>query len=139
LVNSVRHILLVLIASVLALTVLPIADSQAKKRQEIRLYKVNKDGITQRLRFTSRKSKRPGCHNLLLRSRVFKVSHFGYEHCKVYRKKECDPDSIVEFQHDKVDETVFELSQGYLWQPVGEHKRGEKIKSWFCEAKDKPS
>ena len=112
-------------------------DAKAKKnRQDVRLYKVNKDGITQRLRFTKRKAKREGCQNLLLKSRVFKISQFGYKHCVVYSKKNCEEDSKMEFTHSKFDDLVIELEQGYGWQPVGEHKRGERMKSWMCLSND---
>ncbi len=116
----------------LAVLSLDTQDAFAKKRQEMRLYKVNKDGITQRLRFTSRKSKRPGCHNLLLKSRVFKVSQFGYKSCQVFSEKNCAADSLILFKHNKIDEWVGDLDQGYLWQPIGDQKRGQKMKSWSC-------
>jgi len=38
------------------------------------------------------------------------------------------------FHRDKKEEaSTTELSEGYGWYPVGEHKRGEKVKSWYCE------
>jgi len=45
-------------------------DSQASDRQEIRFYKIHKGGATQRIRFTAKKAKRPGCHNFLRRARL---------------------------------------------------------------------
>lgn len=108
--------------------------SAQKNRQEIRFYKVNKDGITQRLRFTKRKSKRLGCKNLLLKSRVFKISQFGFKHCVVYNKKDCEEGTEMQFKHSNFDELQTELTQGYGWQPDGEHARGERMKSWMCQA-----
>jgi len=106
----------------------------AKSRQEVRFYKVNKDGISQRLRFTTKKSRRAGCHNLIKKARIHKVSHFGYAYCEVFQSSDCLEESKMQFAHDKVEESQTQLSQGYGWQPIGEHERGEKMKSWRCVA-----
>lgn len=110
-----------------------VSAAKKKKRQDLRLYKVNKDGISQRLRFTKHKSKREGCQNLLLKSRVFKVSQFGFKYCVMYSKKNCEAGSEMSFEHPNVDQAeTIELSQGYAWLPIGEHDRGERMKSWMC-------
>lgn len=135
--TTLKHCSIALLAVAL-IGLSPFSSVEAKKekkRQEIRLYKVNKDGITQRLRFTKRKSKRQGCQNLILKSRVFKISHFGFKHCIVYSKKDCEEGTEMQFSHPKVDDLqTVELAQGYAWQPIGEHKRGERMKSWMCIA-----
>ena len=106
----------------------------ANERQTIRLYKANKDGITQALRFTASKARKPGCHNLIRKTRLYSTVQFGYEVCHVYAKKSCDADSIMSFHIEKEPEThTSDLIEGYSWYPVGEHKRGEKAKSWYCE------
>lgn len=102
-------------------------------RQEIRFYKINKDGITQRLRFTTRKSREAGCHNLLKRARLYRAMQFGYHACQVFSEKNCASDALMAFKRDKEDESVNLLTQGYGWYPLGEHERGEIIRSWRCE------
>ena len=107
---------------------------EADERQEIRFYKINKDEITQRLRFTIKKSRRPGCHNFLRKARLHKATQFGYASCKVFNKKNCAEESVLQFYREKEpEEPVTELDQGYGWLPVGEHKRGEVVRSWYCE------
>jgi len=107
---------------------------EAKDRQRFSLYKINKDGITQTLRFTTRKGRKPGCHNLLRKARIHQAVQFRYKVCHVYAKKSCDAESIMSFHLEKEPETTTtDLSQGYAWYPVGDHKRGEKAKSWYCE------
>ncbi len=109
-------------------------NALANDRQTIRLYKANKDGITQALRFTAGKARKPGCHNLRLKTRLFSAVQFGYETCHVYAKKSCNAESIMSFHTEKEPEMhTTDLSEGFSWYPVGEHKRGEKAKSWYCE------
>lgn len=103
------------------------------ERQEIRFYKINKDGLTQRLRFTRKKARKPGCHNFIRKARLHRAVQFAYENCRVYAKKDCEKESIMPFYRDKEPEPTTELTQGYGWYPVGEHERGERVKSWFCE------
>jgi hypothetical protein len=106
----------------------------ANDRQRISFYKINKDGITQALRFTARKARSPGCHNFIKKARLHRVVQFQYKVCHVYAKKRCDADSIMSFYLEKEPESqTTDLTQGYGWLPVGEHKRGEKAKSWHCE------
>ncbi len=107
--------------------------SVASDRKEIRFYKINKDEITQRLRFTRKKSRQPGCHNFLRKARLHRAVQFAYKTCRVYAKKNCAEESIMAFYRDKEPEPTTELSQGYGWYPIGEHERGELVKSWYCE------
>ncbi len=110
------------------------SDALGKERQDIRFYKINKDEITQKLRFTNRKARKPGCHNFIKRARLHRTVQFGYKVCRVYAKKNCKDESLMSFYREKEPEfKTTELSQGYGWYPVGEHKRGEKVKSWYCE------
>ena len=106
----------------------------AKQRQEIRFYKANKDGITSRMRFTTRKSRKHGCHNLIKSSRLFRVSQFGYQSCFIYSEKDCREDSKMTFSRDKGKVESTELLQGYGWSPLGDNPRGEKMKSWQCSS-----
>lgn len=103
-------------------------------RQEIRFYKKNKDESTQKIRFTKRKARKPGCHNFIKKIRLHRTVQFAYQQCQVFTKKECVDDSVLSFYKIKEpDLLVTELSQGYGWYPVGEHPRGQKVKSWHCE------
>ncbi|RBP53408.1 hypothetical protein [Arenicella xantha] len=107
--------------------------AETKQRQEIRFYKINKDGITQRLRFTTKKSRSAGCHNLVKRGRLHRAMQFGYGSCQIFAKKDCDATSLMTFKREKETEVVSDLTQGYGWLPIGEHERGEHFRSWHCE------
>lgn len=108
--------------------------SFSKERKDIRFYKINKDEITQKIRFTNRKARKPGCHNFIKKVRLHRTVQFGYQACRVYSKKNCKEESVMKFYREKEPEfTTAELTQGYGWYPVGERKRGERVKSWSCE------
>lgn len=108
--------------------------SLANDRQRISFYKINKDGITQALRFTRGKARKPGCHNLIRKARLHRVVQFQYKVCHVYAKKSCNAESIMRFhQEGEPETTTTDLSEGFGWYPVGDNKRGEKAKSWHCE------
>ena len=112
-------------------------QAQAGERQRISFYKINKDGITQALRFTRGKARRPGCHNFIRKARLHKVVQFQYRQCQVFSQKNCAADSQMQFYRDDEPEILANnLSSGYGWRPVGDHKRGEKAKSWHCTAID---
>jgi hypothetical protein len=103
-------------------------------RQDIRFYKINKDKITQKILFTTRKARKPGCHNFVKKVRLHRTVQFAYEQCHVFSKKDCVEDSIMSFHLEKEPELLTtELTQGYGWYPAGDHPRGEKVKSWSCE------
>ena len=108
------------------------APSIANERHSIRFYKINKDGITQTIRFTASKARKPGCHNFIRKARLHRVVQFQYKSCRVYSKKGCDAESLMSFYRDKEPTPTTELSEGFGWYPVGDHERGEKAKSWFC-------
>jgi hypothetical protein len=129
----VARSLFVALFSALILTASSLPTVNAAGKQEIRFYKINKDGITQRLRFTTRKSRQPGCHNFLKRARLHRAVQFAYSNCRVYQEKDCADSSVMSFTRDKEPEPTTELSQGYGWYPVGEHERGELVRSWYCE------
>ena len=108
--------------------------ADAKTRQRISFYKINKDDITQALRFVRGKARKPGCHNFIRKARLHKVVQFSYQQCQVYSEKNCAADSIMQFYRDDEPEIIqSDLSEGFGWRPVGEHKRGEKAKSWNCD------
>ncbi len=112
-------------------------QAQASERQRISFYKINKDGITQALRFTRGKARKPGCHNFIRKARLHKVVQFQYQQCQVFSRKNCAADSLMQFYRDDEPEILANnLSSGFGWRPVGDHKRGEKAKSWHCTAID---
>ena len=124
----------VMVVSATLVIAVSVSNAKANDRQRISFYKINKDGITQALRFTARQARKPGCHNFLRKSRLHRVVSFGYEVCHVYSTKSCDTESIMSFYREKEPEIkTTDLAEGFGWFPVGDHKRGEKAKSWYCE------
>ncbi len=105
----------------------------AQTRQEIRFYEANKFIQTDRVSFTSRKGKLPGCHNFLIRTRVYQANQIGYANCSLYEQKDCVSDSIVEVNRTKDDTPVTSLSQGFSWFPIDENERGAILRSWQCD------
>lgn len=122
-----------------AVSLLPTAhaakpNDQRQLKQEIRFYKINTDNITQKIPFTKRKARKPGCHNFIKKARLHRTVQFAYKQCHVFAEKECQADSIMTFYKEKEPALhSTRLTQGYGWYPVGDHPQGEKAKSWFCE------
>ena len=106
---------------------------QAEVRQDLRLYRINKDGIASRFWFTRGKARKTGCQNIRKRSRLHRAVQFGYAKCSIYTKKDCAADTIVSFTRKDDLTPTTELLQGYSWFTVSEHSRGVRIKSWRCE------
>jgi len=131
--NTLKALACLMCATLIALCSVP--QSQASERQRISFYKINKDGITQALRFTRRKARKPGCHNFIRKARLHKVVQFQYAQCQVFSQKNCSADSQMQFyRDDEPDILAKNLTSGFGWRPVGDHKRGEKAKSWHCQA-----
>ena len=105
----------------------------AKERKEIRFYKMNNLQQSDRIRFTRKKARNPGCHNFLKKTRVFKAVQFGYESCTLYSKKDCAEDSVIAVTRKKESTPISNLSQGYGWLTESEDKRGAKLRSWTCQ------
>jgi hypothetical protein len=131
--RSTQALKYVSIVCAVALITTTSAKSAASDRQTIRFYKINKDGITQALRFTKKKAAKSGCHDFIRKARLHRAVQFKYKTCHIYANKSCDIDSIVSFYRDKDATPTTELLQGFGWLPVGEHERGVRVKSWFCE------
>lgn len=126
--------LLISINACISITLNAHASEPANPRQEIRFYKKNKDESTQKIRFTKRKARKPGCHNFIKKVRLHRTVQFAYKQCQVFAQKNCVDDSVLSFYKSKEPELqITELSQGFGWYPVGDHPRGEKVKSWHCE------
>ena len=107
----------------------------AADNQKIRFYKANNKGQTDLIWFTNKKAKKPGCHNFLLKTRVYKAVQFGYQSCVLYSKKNCPAGSEIAVTHKDVDIPTTSLSEGYGWLPESKHRRGAKLRSWSCEEK----
>ncbi|MFT6406682.1 MAG: hypothetical protein ACJAQ6_000092 [Arenicella sp.] len=122
-----------LISSAALLIAVSAAQSVASDRQTVRFYKINKDGITQALRFTAKKARKTGCHNFIRKARLHRVVQYQYKTCRVFADKSCQTESIMSFYRDKEPAPTTDLIEGFGWYPVGDNERGEKAKSWFCE------
>lgn len=108
------------------------APSDLNKRQEIRFYKANRNLQTDRIWFTKKKGRSPGCHNFLKKTRVYKVVQFGFEECILFSQKSCAAGSEIAASHSDSEQPEVALSQGFAWLPESEHERGAKIRSWSC-------
>ena len=104
----------------------------AEQRQQIRFYKVNNKEQTSRIMFTARKGKQAGCHNFLKKTRVYQANQFGFASCRLYAAKDCAEESVIEVNRTRDETPVTQLSQGFSWFPISEHKRGVKLRSWSC-------
>ena len=124
------------LTQVVITTILFSASLAAHSRQEIRFYEANKHLQTDRVSFTAKKARKPGCHNFLLRTRVYQANQIGYHHCSLYSEKNCAADSIVEVNRTKDNTAVTSLSQGFSWFPIDENERGSILRSWHCELED---
>jgi hypothetical protein len=130
--TKIALLITVFLAPVLTLTAQ--ASEATKPQPEIRFYKINKDGITQKVLFTKRKARKSGCHNFIKKVRLHRTVQFAYEQCQVFSKKNCITESAISFYKKKqADLLSVKLSEGFGWHPVSQHPRGVKVKSWSCE------
>jgi len=118
------------------MTALISSDAAAQTRQYIRFYKANKLEQTSRIMFVDRKGRKPGCHNLPTKRRVYQANQIGFAYCTLYAKNNCAADSLIEVKREKDETPVTELTQGLSWFPISEDVRGKKVKSWNCKAPD---
>ena len=122
----------------------------AEGKTQMRLYKISKYGQSQRISFTSKKSKLEGCHNLKIKSaRVHRAVHFGFDSCSLYSEKDCAVDSLIGARLGDQDPQETVLSQGHSWflgaelkddkfYKYGKEERGQSVRSWSCEGYKKP-
>jgi len=123
-----------LICVCLVSSVLHTSIANAKEpNRNVRFYKINKQGQWTKLFFTEKKGKQAGCHNLIIKKRIHRFNQFGYGFCTLHTKKDCKPESVVLATREKKEEEQTKLGQGFSWYPVGEHERGVKLASWYCE------
>ena len=131
------------IATLVASSLIGTAANAAQKT-ELRLYKVNKFGQGQRLRFTSKNSKLEGCQNLKFkRARVHRAVHYGFANCTLFAQKDCAKGSEVSARLGDDEPLQTALTQGHSWFLGAEEKddpyakyskeeRGKKVRSWSC-------
>ena len=136
--------------SALAFCLPSFSAEQAEGKTQMRLYKMSKYGQSQRVSFTSKKSKLEGCHNLKIKStRVHRAVHFGFDSCSLYSEKDCAADSIIGARLGDEDPQKTALSQGHSWYLGAELKddkfykyskeeRGQPVRSWSCEGYKQP-
>lgn len=111
------------------------SSAATQARQEIRFYEANKHLQTDRVSFNKKKGKTPGCHNFLIRTRVYQANQIGFETCTLYSQKDCAQDSQVQVNRSKDETPVTALSQGFSWFPIDEDKQGAILRSWECTLK----
>jgi len=108
-------------------------STTSQARQEIRFYEANRHLQTDRVSLHKKKGKTPGCHNFLIRTRVYQANQLGYESCSLYEQRDCAEDSIKQVTRTKDQTPVTELSQGFSWFPIDDNERGAILRSWKCE------
>lgn len=100
---------------------------------DFRIYRANKQ--LQQDRVLALNEDEPGCHNLLLTLKIYRVAQIGYEHCTVFSEKDCEAGSEVPVSWKREDEPVKKFTQGARWFLVSDDPRGHEMGSWYCEAR----
>jgi len=121
------------IKTIFATLILCALSLSVQARQEIRFYEANTHLQTDRVSLHKKKGKTPGCHNFLIRTRVYQANQLGFESCSLYEEKNCAGESVKEVNRTKDETPVTELSQGYSWFPIDDNERGAILRSWKCE------
>lgn len=118
-----------------ALMLLAGCASQPSSSQptDFRVYRANEQ--LQLDRIPTLNESEPGCHNMLLGLRVYRVAQIGFEHCTVYAEKDCREGTEVPVSWKQNDEPVTQFTQGDRWFLVGDDPRGHTMSSWYCEAR----
>ena len=114
----------------------PVSFASDNSRQQIRFYKVNKQGQTSRIAFTARKARKLECQNFLKKPRVYQARQFGFAYCSLFSKRNCSTQDLVTVSRKKLAEPAEKMTAGYNWFPEGKHARGVRIGSWHCHATD---
>ena len=107
--------------------------AQTAAAADFRLYNANKR-LQQRRVGELANSERPGCHNLLIKRRIYRVAQVGFLHCTVYAEKDCAEGTELPVRWKDEERAVTKLTPGARWFLDG--KRGSKMGSWQCEPKE---
>ncbi len=116
-----------------------ILPMSANAGSSIRMYKINKKDQQRRIMFGNA-VKEPGCHNLIIDRKVYRVAQVGFAWCSVYSEDDCAPDSLLPAKwtgdtYHKYDIDGSKLQPkfypGSHWKLVSPNT---PVKSWYCEA-----
>lgn len=77
----------------------------------------------------------PGCHDMLLTLRVYRVAQVGFEHCTIYAERNCEEGTEVPVSWKQEKDPVTQFTQGDRWFLVSDHPQGRDMGSWHCEAR----
>jgi len=77
----------------------------------------------------------PGCHDMLLTLRVYRVAQIGFEYCTVYADQGCREGNEVPVTWKREEAPVKRFTQGDRWFLVSDHRQGHDMGSWYCEAR----
>ncbi len=102
----------------------------AGMKTEIRFYKANKQLQQDRVTLVSGDDE-PGCHNFLLKTRVYRAAQIGFKSCTLFAEKDCTTGSEVRVSWKREKDPVTQFTQGARWFPAG--ARGSEVRSWACE------
>ena len=122
------------LATGLVLGLALIAVSVPLEAANFRIYRANKH--LQQDRVIATNEDEPGCHNLLLSLKIYRVAQIGYEYCTVYADRDCEAGSEVSVSWKQEDAPVTRFTQGDRWFLAGGDRRGHDMGSWYCEARD---
>lgn len=111
-----------------------LAASAAAWSSDFRVYRANDDMQLDLIPVFNEDE--PGCHNMLLTLTVYRVAQIGYQYCSVYAEKDCKPGSEIQVSWKKEKEPVTQFTQGDRWFLVSDERRGHKMGSWYCEARE---
>jgi len=101
---------------------------------EFRIYRANER--LQLDRIPTLDEDEPGCHDMLLTLRVYRVAQIGFEHCTVYAEKDCRKGTEIPVSWKQEDAPVTQFTQGDRWFLMSDHPQGRDMSSWYCEARN---
>ncbi len=99
---------------------------------DIRLYTVNSKGQQSLVKLVTG-TDRPGCHDLLLKRRIHRVSQVGFEYCRLFSDKDCREETVIAVRWKNKKDPTDRLTPGARWFLPGD--RGTKVASWECNGK----